>query len=85
MTSEPMPGIEAVAPGANVPAMPAMLNCVTLSAWPSGSLSLASTLPASGVSSGVVALSGAAAGASLTGVTLIVSVEVVVAMPSLSV
>ena len=48
--------------------MPFTVNCVTPSTALSTSLSLASTLPVSAVSSGVVPLSGAATGASSTGV-----------------
>ena len=62
-----------------------MLKLVTLSGVPSTSLSLASTLPAIGVSSAPDFVSLAATGASLTGVTASVSVAVDVSAPSVAV
>ena len=59
---------------------------VTVRASPSGSLSLVSTDTVTGVSSGVVARSGRAIGASLTDATLMVTVaEAVPPLPSLMV
>ena len=60
----------AVAPAAKVPATPATVNCVTLSALPSGSLSLASTLPVAALSSATDLVSATTVGASFAPVTV---------------
>ena len=84
-TRVPTFGIVAVTPAVNVPEIPAILNCVTVIALPSGSVSLVKTLPFIGVSSGPVRLSSfAATGLSFTGVIVIVKLAAAIA-PSLSV
>ena len=72
MSNVPTPAKVAVLPAAKL--LPPTLNCVTLSALPSTSLSFASTLPDCGWSSSPVAVSARATGASFTGVTFSVSV-----------
>ena len=79
MVSVPTPVIVAVWPAANEPATPATVNWVTVSGSTSTSLSLASTLPETGVSSGVLPTSATTCGASLAPVT--VMDKVVVAVP----
>ena len=80
----PMPGMVAVEPALKLPVIPAMRKLATLRAL-STSESLVNTLPLTGVSSGVVLVSGTASGGSLTGVTLIVRVEVTGVVPSVTV
>ncbi len=70
MVSAPTPAIVAVLPAVKVPATPDTANCVTVSAWPSPSVSPASTplaaLTTSVWSSGTLAVSLSATGAALT-------------------
>ena len=62
------------------------MNCVTVNASPSGSVSFPNTVvPFKTVNSGVVSVSFTAVGASLTGVTVKLNVAVLVADPSLRV
>ena len=79
MTSVPTPAKLAGLPAANV--LPPITNCVTVSVLLSTSVSFASTLPESGVSSSAVPVSALATGASLTGVTFSVRVLGVVSKP----
>src|SRR5260221_35561 len=80
MTSVPTPARLAVVPAAKV--VPPTTNCVTVLDGPSTSVSLVRTLPDTGVSSNVVALSLTPIGASLTGVMVSVRVAVEVREPS---
>ena len=66
-------------------ASPATVNWVTVSASFSTSLSFVRTLPVATPSSLAEAVSSAPSGASLTAVTVSVSVEVVVRLPSVTV
>ena len=69
-----------------VPATPLTVKPVTVRAVPSMSESLETTLPVTvATSSAAVALSARETGASLTAVTVSVSVEVVVRLPSVTV
>jgi hypothetical protein len=75
-----LPALTTVAPCAGTEAP------VTVSAWLSGSLSLASTVTVTAVFSGVVALSSLATGAPFTGLTVTDTVAVAVPpLPSLTV
>ena len=85
-TIVPTPGMVAVCPTVNVPETPAIVNCVTVSVFPSTSVSFVNTFPETGVSSGVVTLSVTAFGASLTAATVIDKVSVSIPpLPSLTV
>ena len=68
-TITPTPGMFTIDPAAYV--TPLIVNCVTVKAFPSGSVSFVNTFPETGVSSSVVTTSFTASGASFTGETVI--------------
>ena len=68
-TTVPTFGMVAVCPAVNVPETPAIVNCVTVKASPSKSVSFVNTFPVAGVSSEVVLISSVAKGASFIGLT----------------
>ena len=82
-------GVKVTVPSALTPTVPcagfARLAPVTPSGSPSRSVSLASTAMVTGALIGVAAVSLPGAGASLTGVTASISVDVRVTVPSLNV
>ena len=84
MVSVPLPVMVAVWPAVNDPVTPEMANEDTVRA-PSTSESLVSTLPVAALSSRTVAVSLPRVAASLTAVTVMVSVDVAVSAPSVTV
>ena len=80
----PTPGIVAVVPALNVPVTPATVKLVNATV-PSTLVVPVKTLPLTGVSSGVEAVSLTSLNASSTGTIVSVSVEVSVVVPSLKV
>ena len=83
---KPAAGVKVTVPSGlttTVPSAGATLAAVTVSGSLSGSVSLASTLIVTGVSAGVVALSGLATGGWLTGAAATSTVTVAVSVPPL--